>query len=74
MGRDRDLRLVKELFHAVEESKRPALLVLVGEAGVGKSRLTWEFEKYVDGLKSSVRWHSGRCVAYGEGVCLLRAG
>jgi class 3 adenylate cyclase/tetratricopeptide (TPR) repeat protein len=68
VGRDRELRLVKELFHATEESGRPALVVVDGEAGVGKSRLAWEFEKYVDGLSTSVRWHSGRCLAYGEGV------
>ncbi len=68
IGRERELRLVKELFHSVHESGRPALLVLVGEAGVGKSRLTWEFQKYVDGLTLLARWHDGRCVAYGEGV------
>ncbi len=68
VGRDRELRLVKELFHHSEESGRPALLVVDGEPGVGKTRLAWEFEKYVDGLSEFVRWHSGRCVAYGEGV------
>ena len=68
VGRDRELRLVKELFHATEESGRPALVVVDGEAGVGKSRLAWEFEKYVDGLSRNVRWHSGRCLSYGEGV------
>jgi class 3 adenylate cyclase/tetratricopeptide (TPR) repeat protein len=68
VGRDRELRLVKELFHATEEGGRPALVVVEGEAGVGKSRLAWEFEKYVDGLTTPVRWHSGRCLAYGEGV------
>ncbi len=68
VGRDRELRLVKELFHGVEENKRPALLVVDGEPGVGKTRLGWEFEKYVDGLNSVVRWHAGRCLAYGEGV------
>ena len=67
-GRDRELRLVKELFHGIEESRRPALLVVDGEAGVGKTRLGWEFEKYVDGLNYLARWHSGRCLAYGEGV------
>ena len=46
VGRDRELRLVKELFHGVEETHRPALLVVDGEPGVGKSRLGWEFEKY----------------------------
>jgi class 3 adenylate cyclase len=68
VGRDRELRLVKELFHAVEEGGRPGLVVVDGDAGVGKSRLAWEYEKYVDGLSTDVRWHSGRCVAYGEGV------
>jgi class 3 adenylate cyclase/tetratricopeptide (TPR) repeat protein len=68
VGRDRELRLVKEVFHGIEESHRPALLIVDGEPGVGKTRLGWEFEKYVDGLNSVARWHSGRCLAYGEGV------
>ena len=71
VGRDRDLRLVKELFHGVEESGRPALLVVDGEPGVGKTRLGWEFEKYFDGLSAPVRWHSGRCLSYGEGVAFF---
>ncbi|WP_162249800.1 MULTISPECIES: adenylate/guanylate cyclase domain-containing protein [unclassified Nocardioides] len=68
VARDRELRLLKEHFHRVEESGLPALLVLDGEAGVGKSRMAWEFEKYVDGLSADVRWHSTRCLSYGEGV------
>ena len=68
VGRDRELRLFKELFHTAEETGEPRLFVVDGEPGVGKTRLAWEFEKYVDGLSSTVRWHSGRCVAYGEGV------
>jgi predicted ATPase len=67
-GRDRELRLIKELFHATEESQRPRLVVVDGEAGVGKSRLGWEFQKYVDGLTATVRWHRGRCLSYGDGV------
>ena len=39
-----------------------------GPAGVGKSRLGWEFEKYADGLAADVWWHRGRCLSYGEGV------
>ncbi|MGH9298836.1 MAG: AAA family ATPase, partial [Acidimicrobiales bacterium] len=67
-GRDPELRTLKELFHATIDRRSPRLVVLSGPAGVGKSRLAWEFEKYVDGLADSVLWHRGRCLAYGEGV------
>src|SRR5947209_2991495 len=68
VGRDRDLRLVKELFHATLEEARPRLVSVVGAAGIGKSRLGWEFDKYSDGITNLVMWHRGRCLAYGEGV------
>ncbi len=50
LGRDAELRLVKDLFHAAVDRRTPRLVVVSGPAGVGKSRLGWEFEKYVDGL------------------------
>ena len=68
VGRERELRLVKELFHASAEDRRAHLVSVVGVGGIGKSRLAWEFEKYVDGLFDLVWWHSGRCLAYGDGV------
>jgi class 3 adenylate cyclase/predicted ATPase len=68
VGRDRELRLVKELFHASADEKRPHLVSVTGIAGIGKSRLAWEFYKYFDGLVDTVYWHRGRCLAYGEGV------
>jgi class 3 adenylate cyclase len=68
VGRERELRLVKELFHASVEEKKAQLVSVVGVAGIGKSRLSWELEKYVDGLIDDVWWHRGRCLAYGDGV------
>jgi class 3 adenylate cyclase/tetratricopeptide (TPR) repeat protein len=67
-GRDAELRTVKELFHAAADRRVPRLVLASGPAGVGKSRLGWEFEKYVDGLAEDVWWHRGRCLSYGEGV------
>ena len=49
-GRDAELRTVRELFHAAAERRVPRLVLVSGPAGVGKSRLGWEFEKYADGL------------------------
>src|SRR5919204_240150 len=68
VGRERELRLVKELFHASAEERKAPLVSVVGVAGIGKSRLSWEFEKYIDGLVQDVWWHRGRCLAYGDGV------
>jgi class 3 adenylate cyclase len=68
VGRDRELRLVKELFHGSEDEARAQLVLVTGIAGVGKSRLSWEFEKYTDGLVTEAFWHRGRCLSYGEGV------
>jgi class 3 adenylate cyclase len=47
VGRDRELRLVKDLFHACAAQRRAHLVSVVGIAGIGKSRVAWEFEKYV---------------------------
>ena len=67
-GRDAELRTIKDLFHAAADRRVPRLVLVSGPAGVGKSRLGWEFEKYADGLKAQVWWHRGRCLSYGEGV------
>ena len=67
-GRDAELRTVRELFHAAADRRVPRLVLVSGPAGVGKSRLGWEFEKYADGLVEDIWWHRGRCLSYGEGV------
>ncbi len=68
VGRDRELRMLKDLFHSTVDHQTPQLVTVSGVAGVGKSRLSWEFEKYVDGLAEGVWWHRGRCLSYGDGV------
>jgi class 3 adenylate cyclase/tetratricopeptide (TPR) repeat protein len=67
-GRDREFRLVKEMFHACAEERRARLVSVVGVPGIGKSRLAWEFFKYLDGVATLAYWHVGRCLSYGEGV------
>jgi class 3 adenylate cyclase/tetratricopeptide (TPR) repeat protein len=68
VGRDGELRLVKDLFHATSDERRARLVSILGIAGIGKTRLSWELEKYIDGLAGDVYWHRGRCLSYGEGV------
>jgi class 3 adenylate cyclase/tetratricopeptide (TPR) repeat protein len=68
VGRDRELRQIKDLFHVSADEGRAQLVSVTGIAGIGKSRLAWEFYKYIDGLPQTTYWHRGRCLAYGEGV------
>jgi class 3 adenylate cyclase/tetratricopeptide (TPR) repeat protein len=68
VGRDRELRQIKDLFHICADEKKAHLVSVTGIAGIGKSRLAWEFYKYFDGIAQVIYWHRGRCLAYGEGV------
>jgi class 3 adenylate cyclase len=68
VGRDEELRLVKDLFHATVRERKPRLVTVIGQAGIGKSRLGWEFEKYIDGVTQGAYWHAGRSPSYGEGI------
>ena len=68
VGRDREFRLIKEAAVATGEEGRAQLVSIVGIAGIGKSRLAWEFEKHSDGLVREIWWHQGRCLSYGDGV------
>jgi class 3 adenylate cyclase/tetratricopeptide (TPR) repeat protein len=74
VGRDEELRQLKELFHATTREGRPRLVSVMGPGGIGKSRLSWEFLKYVDGLIEPVWWHEGRSPAYGEGISFWALG
>ncbi|MFN2590646.1 MAG: AAA family ATPase, partial [Actinomycetota bacterium] len=65
VGRDRELRVLDETFQRTLRRRTCELVTVVGDAGVGKSRLTLEFASR---LGSSVRLVSGRCLPYGEGI------
>jgi class 3 adenylate cyclase/tetratricopeptide (TPR) repeat protein len=74
VGRDAELRLLKDLFHATSRERRVRLVSITGQAGIGKSRLAWEFLKYVDGVVERVLWHEGRSPSYGEGITFWALG
>ncbi len=74
VGREDELRMLKDMYHATSRDHRPRLVSVVGPAGIGKSRLAWEFNKYMDGVVEGVFWHAGRSPAYGEGIPLWPLG
>ncbi len=74
VGRDEELRQLKDHFHATTREGRIRLVSVIGPAGIGKSRLAWEFLKYIDGLVENVWWHDGRSPAYGDGISFWALG
>jgi class 3 adenylate cyclase/tetratricopeptide (TPR) repeat protein len=74
VGRDEEFRLLKELFHATGREGRPRLVSVMGPAGIGKSRLAWEFHRYIEGLVQAAWWHDGRSPAYGDGITFWALG
>ena len=73
VGRERELARVLESFE--ESAERTACLVtVVGEAGSGKSRLLWEFSKYMDGVVRVCALASGPLLVVRRRCRLLGAG
>jgi len=74
VGRHDELRLIKDLFHATARERKARLVSVIGPAGIGKTRLAWEFRKYEDGLVDNLWFHDGRSPAYGEGISFWALG
>ena len=74
VGRDDELRLLKDLFHSTSRDQRARLVSVIGPAGIGKTRLAWELLKYIDGLVEKVWFHDGRSPAYGDGISFWALG
>jgi class 3 adenylate cyclase/tetratricopeptide (TPR) repeat protein len=68
MGRDRELQAIIEAGEESAQQSEARYVAIAGEAGSGKSRLIWEYFKYLDGIQELRLWHQGRCLSYGEGV------
>lgn len=81
VGRDKDLQTLLQVSAAVE-SELGRVVVIVGEAGLGKSRLISEW-KAESAIRSKVpqplQWLEANCLSYGQGLAyhllldLLRA-
>lgn len=70
VGRERDLATLLDLFRAVKAGRGQVVLV-TGEAGIGKSRLLLEFRRALAQAGEDVTWLEGRCISFGQSIPLL---
>ena len=70
VGRERELAALLDLFRQVTTGHGQVALV-VGEAGIGKSRLLLELHRALEQAKEEVTWLEGRCISFGQSIPLL---
>jgi class 3 adenylate cyclase/tetratricopeptide (TPR) repeat protein len=68
VGRDDELSLLRSLYGRVVREGRPHLVTLIGEAGIGKSRLLRELELELEAAEPTPTFREGRCLPYGSSV------
>jgi class 3 adenylate cyclase/tetratricopeptide (TPR) repeat protein len=74
VGRELEQRLLQDTFQRSVRERSPQLVTIIGEPGVGKSRIVSELFAYTDAAPEIVRWRQGRCLPYGEGITFWALG
>ena len=62
------------IFEKAVASESVQLVSVVGEPGLGKSRIVAELGEYVDACPESITWRQGRCLPYGDGITFWALG
>ncbi len=65
VGRNQEMGRLRETFGAAAEGRTLRMVTVIGDAGVGKSRLTREF---LASIQDDAYIAKGRCLAYGQGI------
>ena len=68
VGRDGEMEVVERVYQEVVASGEPRLVTILGDAGVGKTRLVREFWERLGDRSPEPQRRTGRCLSYGEGV------
>ena len=68
VGRDGELRRITDAYEAARDDKELGIVTVVGEPGIGKSRLGIEFAQWLELLPDHVRFYHCRPQPYGNHV------
>lgn len=74
VGRKYEMTMMENLYWRTTREQSIQLATIMGEPGVGKTRLLAEFSDFIDGLQDIVQWRQGRCLPYGEGITFWALG
>jgi class 3 adenylate cyclase len=68
VGRESELERLETAYQRVTRDGRGQLLTILGDAGVGKTRLLRELWQRLSGRSPQPLLRTGRCLSYGEGI------
>src|SRR5438067_8163941 len=66
VGRERELAQLQAAYRRAIAQRRPLLVTIVGDAGVGKTRLVRELWQWLAVEEPQPLQRTGRCLAYGQ--------
>ena len=74
LGREDELAALQNALGDASRAGIGRIVLVVGEPGIGKSRLVLELARSLDEHPEMVTWRQGRCLPYGEGVTFWALG
>ncbi len=74
VGRDDEAEMLRGALDRSRRESFTQLVSVIGEPGIGKSRLVEELGAYVVELPDLITWRVGRSLSYGEGVTFWALG
>ena len=74
VGRDAEADALRGALDRSRREPSTQLVSLIGEPGIGKSRLVEELRAYIEPLPDLITWRRGRSLSYGEGVAFWALG
>jgi class 3 adenylate cyclase len=68
VGREEEMKVLERVYEEVERHREPRLVTILGDAGVGKTRLLREFWDRLGERSPEALRRTGRCLSYGQGI------
>jgi class 3 adenylate cyclase/tetratricopeptide (TPR) repeat protein len=68
VGRDEEMAVLERAYAEVEDRREPQLVTILGDAGVGKTRIVREFWERLGERSPGTLRRTGRCLSYGQGI------